>query len=166
MTLISKMTGGITLSAIAVLVMGAFMAATVSAQIPLPHTVYGGGLEDGQVIEVFVDGESLGTVEVGEQGFPGEWAFEIQPDGIEEGAVVTFTIDGDAAAESAEFEFGAVSEVTLTVADGTTDPAPDPADTGNAGLMGSAGTSMALVLALGVFAAALVAGGRTAVRRS
>lgn len=37
---------------------------------------------------------------------------------------------------------------------------------GRAGLLGSTGTSMALVLALGVFAAAMVAGGRTATRRS
>ena len=39
-------------------------------------------------------------------------------------------------------------------------------ESGNAGLLGSTGTSMALVLALGVFAAAMVAGGRTATRRS
>lgn len=41
-----------------------------------------------------------------------------------------------------------------------------PRETGNAGLLGSTGTSVALVLALGVFAAAMVAGGRTATRRS
>ena len=39
-------------------------------------------------------------------------------------------------------------------------------DAGTGGLLGSTGTSMALVLALGVFAAAMVAGGRTATRRN
>jgi hypothetical protein len=169
MTLISKMTGGITLSAIAVLVMGAFMAATVSAQFPLPMIVTGGGLDDGDVVEVIVDGVVLGETEVGAvEGFPGEWVFEILADDYEVGSVITFTVNGEAAAESVEVtETGQVIEVTLTPADDVDEPAaPDPADTGNAGLMGSAGTSMALVLALGVFAAALVAGGRTAVRRS
>ena len=44
--------------------------------------------------------------------------------------------------------------------------APAPAKTGNAGLIGSTGTSMALVLVLGVFALTLVAGARTATRKS
>lgn len=39
-----------------------------------------------------------------------------------------------------------------------------PAQTGNAGLLGTTGTSIALVLVLGVFAATMVAGARTATR--
>ncbi len=42
--------------------------------------------------------------------------------------------------------------------------APAPAKTGDAGLLGTSGTSMALVLMLGIAAAALVAGARTATR--
>ena len=52
----------------------------------------------------------------------------------------------------------------LTVAAGGTTPAP--AATGNAGLFGTTGTSMALIVVLGVFAATMVAGARTATRRN
>ena len=60
-----------------------------------------------------------------------------------------------------------VARRALTVAAGGAAPAaPAPAKTGNAGLLGSTGTSMALVLVLGVFALTLVAGARTATRKS
>ena len=58
--------------------------------------------------------------------------------------------------------------LALTAAAGGAAPAPAPAPgkTGNAGLVGSTGTSMALILVLGTFALTLVAGARLATRRS
>lgn len=43
-------------------------------------------------------------------------------------------------------------------------PAPKPPQAGDAGLLGSTGTSMVLVLMMGIAAAALVAGAATATR--
>ena len=64
-------------------------------------------------------------------------------------------------------QFPAPPGLALTVAaGGAAAPAtpPAPAKTGNAGLFGTTGTSMALVVVLGVFAATMVAGARTATR--
>lgn len=159
MTLIRKMAGAGTLFAIAALVMGVFMAQTASAQPANPMAVYGitgqGDVAAGDVIEVYVDGTAVGTATAA----AGEgWILEIQ-NGTD-GAAVTFTINGVAAAETVNYAGFQSVEVTLTEAAA----APAPAPTGNAGLMGSTGTSMALILALGAFAAAMVAGARTATR--
>ncbi|MDA0270383.1 MAG: hypothetical protein O2798_09245 [Chloroflexi bacterium] len=160
MTLIRKMAGAGTLFAIAALVMGVFMAQTASAQPANPMAVYGitgqGDVAADDVIEVFVGGTSVGTA----NAVAGEgWILEIQ-NGTD-GSAVTFTINGVAAAETVNYAGFQSVEVTLTEAAA---PAPTPAPTGNAGLMGTTGTSMALILALGAFAAAMVAGARTATR--
>jgi hypothetical protein len=102
MTLIRKMAGAGSLLAIAVLVMGVFMAQTASAQPTNPMGVYGltgtGDVVAGDVIEVFVGGVSAGTSTAVE----GEgWIVEIQ-DGST-GAVVSFTINGNAANETLEY---------------------------------------------------------------
>lgn len=161
MTLIRKMAGAGSLLAIAVLVMGVFMAQTASAQPTNPMGVYGltgtGDVVAGDVIEVFVGGESVGTSTAVE----GEgWIVEIQ-DGST-GAVVSFTINGEATNETLEYAGFSTQEVVLTKVVGGGAPAPAP--TGNGGFAGTTGTSMALVLALGAFAAAMVAGARTATR--
>jgi hypothetical protein len=161
MTLIRKMAGAASLFAVAALMMAAFAVNTASAQPASPMTVYGltgqGDVAAGDVINAYIDGEMVGTATADAEG----WSIAIQ-DGAA-GATVTFSINGNAAAETVTYEAFGFAEVALT--EGEAAPAPAPAPTGNAGMMGSTGTSMALVLALGVFAAALVAGGRTATRR-
>lgn len=161
MTLIRKMAGALSLSAIAALMLATVFAASASAQAANPMQVYGvtgnGDVVEGTVVEAWIDGATVGTATATADG----WVIDIQ-DGTND-AVVSFTIDGGDAAETVAYQGFAQVEVTLTAGAGET---PAPAETGNAGLLGSTGTSMALVLALGVFAAAMVAGGRTATRRS
>lgn len=160
MTLIRKMAGAASFFAVAALVLGTFMAQGVSAQAPNPMSVFGltggGDVVEGSVIEASIDGESVGTATAGADG----WAIDIQSGS--DGATVTFTIDGEAAAETVTYAGFQQVEVTLTLGEGGGTPGPAP--TGNAGLIGTTGTSMALVLALGAFAAAMVAGARTATR--
>ena len=165
MTLIRKMAGALSLSAIAALMLATVFAATANAQPANPMQVFGvtgnGDVVEGSVIEAMINGESVGTATASADG----WVIDIQ-NGTN-GDEVSFTIDGEAAAETVSYEGFASAEVTLTAGGGAGGgDTPTPAETGNAGLLGSAGTSMALVLALGVFAAAMVAGGRTATRRS
>jgi len=165
MTLIRKMAGALSLSAIAALMLASVFATSASAQPANPMQVFGvtgnGDVAAGSVVVASIDGASVGTATATADG----WVIDIQ-NGTD-GDSVTFTIDGEDAAETVTYAgFGSV-EVTLTA--GAAAPGgetPGPAETGNAGLLGSTGTSMALVLALGVFAAAMVAGGRTATRRS
>ena len=162
MTLIRKMAGALGITAIAALM----LASVAAAQPANPMQVFGvtgeGDVVEGSVIEASIDGESAGTATATADG----WVIDIQ-NGTN-GDEVSFTIDGEAAAETVEFEGFASTEVTLTAGEGAGggEETPGPAETGNAGLLGTTGTSMALVLALGVFAAAMVAGGRTATRRS
>ena len=163
MTLIRKMAGALSLGAIAALM----LASIASAQPANPMQVFGvtgeGDIVEGSVVEASIDGESVGTATATADG----WVIDIQ-NGTD-GDTVSFTIDGEAAAETVTYAGFASSEVSLTAgtgAGGGGTATPGPAETGNAGLLGSTGTSMALVLALGVFAAAMVAGGRTATRRS
>ena len=167
---LKKFAGLGTALAVAALLWGS-VAASVSAQTP-PYSAYGTGATAGDEIAAWIDGVVCGETTVDAAG---EWVIFVEAGGdcgAADGDTIMFSVNGEVAEETATWSAGGVPDdvaagIMLTIADaGTTDPAPDPADTGNAGLMGSAGTSMALVLALGVFAAALVAGGRTAVRRS
>ncbi|MCA9848703.1 MAG: hypothetical protein KC461_07080 [Dehalococcoidia bacterium] len=166
MTLIRKMAGALSLSAIAALMLATVFAATANAQPANPMQVFGvtgnGDVVEGSVIEAMINGESVGTATATADG----WVIDIQ-NGTN-GDEVSFTIDGESAAETVSYEGFASTEVSLTAggAGAGGGETPAPAETGNAGLLGSTGTSMALVLALGVFAAAMVAGGRTATRRS
>ena len=163
MTLIRKMAGALSLSAIAALMLASVFATSASAQLPTAMQVYGitgnGDVVEGTDVEAFIGGVSVGTATATAEG----WEITIQEGS--DGDVVSFTLDGAAAAETVVFVPVSQAEVTLTLGDGAGET-PAPAETGNAGLLGSTGTSMALVLALGVFAAAMVAGGRTATRRS
>ena len=109
---------------------------------------------------------SVGTATVDASG---NWSIDIQAGGtanVANGDKVTFTLDGKAANESVTFQAGqfpAPPGIKLTAAPAGA-AAPAPAKTGNAGLFGTTGTSMALVMVLGVFAATMVAGARTATR--
>lgn len=171
MALIRKMAALGTAMAVAAVLFGAF-AASANAQTP-PFTAYGTGLTPGDVVTASIDGNACGEATVDADG---NWLIYVEAGGDcapVAGDVINFAINGEAANETATYSAGGApadvaNGISLTVADGGDGgtPAPEPSDTGNAGLLGSTGTSMALVLALGVFAAAMVAGGRTATRRN
>lgn len=169
MALIRKLAGLGTAFAVAAVLFGA-TSASANAQTP-PFTAYGTGLTAGAVVGAWIGDTACGEATVDADG---NWLIYVEAAGDcapVDGDEISFTVDGAAAAETAVYSAGGApadvaNGISLTVADGTATPAPEPADTGNGGLLGSTGTSMALVLALGVFAAAMVAGGRTATRRS
>ncbi len=148
----------------ALMLMSAIAVTTASAQAALPYKAYGSGLKAGQVVEAFNKTVSVGKATVDANG---NWSLDIQPTAAANGDVISFKIDTLAAGQTVVFQSGqfpAPPGIALTAGAA---PAPAPAKTGNAGLLGSTGTSSAmLVLVLGVFAATLVAGARTATRKS
>jgi len=150
----------------ALMLMSTVALSTASAQAALPYKAYGSGLTTAKSVEAFKGTTSVGKSDV----TAGNWSIDIQPGGaanVANGDKITFTIDGKAATQSVTFQggqFPAPPGLALTVAAGGTTPAP--AATGNAGLFGTTGTSMALIVVLGVFAATMVAGARTATRRN
>ena len=157
-------------------VMFAPLAATASAQTGLPYLVYGTGLETGQTVTAIVDGQVCGTSDV--EATQGGWFIEITPDCASQGDVINFEIDGEAAtpdrqiiADFNDADLQVDQPITLQAGGATPTPTatptatPAPGQTGNAGLSGSTGTSLMLILALGVFASAVVAGGRSVTRR-
>ena len=155
---------GVAFAAAAVL-FSAF-AVSASAQTP-PYTAYGIGQKAAAKITANVAGKSCGagaTVDAA-----GNWKITIATTDAcapKDGDTISFAIDGAAAKETVKFSSGgapadAAKGIALT-ADGKA--APTPAKTGDAGLLGTSGTSMALVLMMGIAAAALVAGARTATR--
>lgn len=157
---------GIAFAAAAVL-FSAF-AASASAQTP-PYTAYGIGQKAGAKIAANIAGKACGgdaTVDAA-----GNWKITIGTDAAcapKEGDTVSFSIDGVAATPTVKWTAGgapadAAKGIALVAGAGAA-PAPAPAKTGDAGLLGSTGTSMALVLMMGIAAAALVAGARTATR--
>ena len=176
MTLIRKKAGLGLMLAVAGLMLSAYLASSAFAQTP-PFTAYGTtGLDEGQVVEVFVGDASCGTDTVNAAGEWGPIYAGADECPATEGDEITFTVDGAAAVAAeapvtfvaggapADPAVGIVLDVGEPVDD---DDAPAPAPTGNAGLVGGAGsTSMALVMLLGVLGAALVAGARVATRRS
>ena len=154
--------------AAAVVLFSAF-AASASAQAP-GYTAYGvgGAALAGQTVGANIGGKSCGEVKADAQG---NWGpLTIASDNAcapKDGDTIAFTVGGKAATETVKWSAGgapadAAKGITLTV-DAT---APAPAKTGNAGLLGTSGTSMVLVALLGVAAAAMVAGARTATRES
>lgn len=167
MTFTRKLAGlGIALAAAAV--MFSAFAVSASAQTP-PYTAYGIGQKAGAKIAANIAGKSCGAaVTVDAQG---QWKITIGTDAAcapKEGDVISFTIDGVAAIPTVKWTAGgapadAAKGIALVAGAGAP-AAPAPAKTGDAGLLGASGTSMALVLMMGIAAAALVAGARTATR--
>lgn len=158
------MSMGVAFAAAAVL-FSAF-AVSASAQTP-PYTAYGIGQKAAAKITANVAGKSCGagtTVDA-----TGNWKITIATTDAcapKDGDVISFAIDGAAAKETVKFSAGgapadAAKGIALTAG---APAAPAPAKTGDAGLLGTSGTSMALVLMMGIAAAALVAGARTATR--
>ena len=168
MTIVRKF-AAISVAAVAALMLMSFVASTASAQAALPFKAFGSGLKAGQVVEAFKGTTAVGkaTVDAG-----GNWQIDIQPGAANNGDVISFRIDGAAATQTVTFQSGQFTPppglaLTRAPASGTTAPpkAPAPAKTGNAGLVGTTGASMVLVLVLGVAALTLVAGARTATRK-
>ena len=150
----------------ALMLMSTVALSTASAQAALPYKAYGSGLTAGAKIAALKGTASVGTATVDASG---NWSIDIAPGGaanVAAGDKITFTVDGKAANESVTFQAGqfpAPPGIKLTAAPAGA-AAPAPAKTGNAGLFGTTGTSMALVLVFGAFAAATVAGARVATR--
>ena len=164
MTLIRKFAMVGIAAVAALMLMSAIAVTTAQAQAALPYKAYGSGLKAGQVVEAFNKTVSVGKATVDANG---NWSIDIQPTAAANGDVISFKIDTLAAGQTVVFQSGqfpAPPGIALTLAAAA---APAPAKTGNAGLLGSTGSSSAmLVLVLGVFAATLVAGARTATRKS
>jgi len=164
MTLTRKLAGiGIAFAAAAVL-FSAF-AVSASAQTP-PYTAYGVGQKAGAKIAANIGGKACGgdaTVDAS-----GNWKLVIGTDAAcapKGGDTVAFSIDGAAATQTVKWTAGgAPADAAKGIALTAGGAAPAPAKTGDAGLLGTSGTSMALVLMMGIAAAALVAGARTATR--
>jgi len=169
MTFSRKLAGlGIAFAAAAVL-FSAF-AASASAQTP-PYTAYGVGLKAGATITANIAGKSCGAGVKADA--TGNWKLTIATTDAcapKEGDTVSFAIDGAAATQTVKWTAGgapadAAKGIALAAAPAPAKAAaPAPAKTGDAGLLGTSGTSMALVLMMGIAAAALVAGARTATR--
>ena len=166
MTMIRKfaMVGAAAVAAL--MLMSTVALSTASAQAALPYKAYGSGLTTVKLVEALKGTAVVGKADVA----AGNWSIDIQPGGtanVANGDKITFRIDGKEAAQSVTFQggqFPAPPGLALTAGTGGTTPAP--AKTGNAGLFGTTGTSMALIVVLGVFAATMVVGARTATRRN
>ncbi|MFA7249339.1 MAG: hypothetical protein WC273_06850 [Dehalococcoidia bacterium] len=149
----------------ALMLMSTVALSTASAQAALPYKAYGSGLKAGQVVEAL---KGTAVVAKATVDASGNWSMDIQSGGtanVANGDKITFNLDGKATAQSVTFQggqFPAPPGLALTLAPAGTTP-PAPAKTGNAGL-GSTGTSMALVVLMGVFAATMVVGARAATR--
>ncbi len=166
MAFMKKAMGIGTAFAVAAVLFASF-AASASAQTP-PFTAYGTGLTAGSVVTAWIGDTACGEATVDADG---NWLIYVQAGGDcapVDGDTISFQVDGAAQNETATYSAGGApadvaTGITLTAAAGGGE-APTPAPTGNGGLVGTTGTSMALVLALGAFAAAMVAGARTATR--
>jgi hypothetical protein len=167
--------------------------ATVNAQddgTTLTYGAHGSGLADGDEVVAFVDLTECGSTSADSDG---TWAIII-PDADdcdpEDGGVITFTLNGELANETAVFVAGndvaddgydLVEGIVLTVdGDGATATAtpsatstpppaatstpPPAASTGNAGLTSVSSAGGAVLLLLGLLAAALALGARIATR--
>ena len=145
---------------------------TAHAQGPDTASYYGTGLSEGDTVAASIDGTECSSTTANAAG---EWVLQVgQGDcSPEDGDTVDFSVNGDAAEQTASWSAGDLAEVTLTVAampsddNGDAMPGDDVAmpDTGNAGLVTSSAGSSLLALALGILAVAGIAGARVATRR-
>ena len=143
------------------------------AQGPNVASYYGTGLSEGDAVAASIGGTECASTTANAAG---EWVLQVGPDGDcspEADDTVNFSLNGDAAEQTATWSAGDLAEVSLTVAAMPSDDAmpgddgamPSEPDTGNAGLVQSAGGSSLLALALGILAVAGLAGARVATRR-
>lgn len=174
MSLIRKVAALGTTMVVAAVLLGAFTA-SANAQAS-PFSAYGRGLTPGDTVSASIGGQACGEMTADADG---EWLLQIEETADcapTEGAQISFTLNGEDTHVTATYAPGGApadvaNGIDLTQAAGggagESDAAtPAPADTGNAGLLSSTSVAVALVLTLGLFAAALVVTGRMATRRS
>lgn len=163
--------GSVAAMAAVLLSVGLFGGSVANAQTA-PAVFWGGGLTEGDTVEIMAGETSCGTATVDAEG---GWSIQIDPDtdcGVA-GTELSFYVNGAAANETATWAPAAspadeavpgdgINGMTLTIAEGGE---VTPPDTGNAGLIGG-GSSAWLAMALGVIALGAVAGVRTATGRS
>ena len=159
--------------AVAVALFGSF-ATTASAQSP-PFSAYGTGATDGDTIAVLAGTTECATATATATGTwgPIQLGEAVGDCVFAAGDTISFCLNGTVADQS---ELWAAGGAPAAVATGTVltvaavvvveEPvaAPVPADTGNAGLAQSTGTSSIATLLLAAFAVVVVAGGRVASR--
>lgn len=160
----------------ALVLMSVVSQSTASAQAALPYQAYGSGVAAGASVQAW-----KGTTVVGSAtaDATGNWIIQIPGGSALPNDTINFTVNGVAQCQTVTFQNGGFTPppgLTLTACPTTppvvtaTPPAatatvPAPAKTGNAGLVGSSTGSVAMVLMLGVFAAALAAGARVATNK-
>ena len=198
------------LTAALAVALGLLVASAASVHAQGPYTAYGVGLAAGDTVVASVGGAECASTTADADG---NWILEIESSamcGPSDGATINFSLNGEAAEETATWTAGgtpatagyeADTGITLTVMamdPGTGDgdgadtgmgdgdgadtgmgdgdgadtgmgdgaaAAPGPSDTGQAGLVTSGtGTSLALLLLLGVLTASLAAGARVVTR--
>ncbi len=149
---------------------------TAHAQGPDTAQYWGTGLDAGDTVAASIDGTECSSTTANADG---QWTLKVGPGDCspEDADTVSFSINGDAAEETAMWSGGDVSEVSLTVAampgDGDDNGEAMPGDgdgvgmpdTGNAGLVTGSSSSALAALALGFLAVAGIAGARVATRR-
>ena len=177
------------LTAALAVALGLLVASAASVHAQGPYTAYGVGLAAGDTVVASVGGAECASTTADADG----WILAIESSAMcspSDGDTINFSLNGEAAEETATWTAGgtpatagydAETGITLTVMamdTGTGDgdgadtgmgdgdgAAPGPSDTGHAGLVTSGtGTSLALLLLLGVLTASLAAGARVATR--
>ena len=169
------------LSAVLVVTVALFgsLATTASAQTSPPFSAYGTGATDGDTIAVLAGTTECATATATATGTwgPVQLNATVGDCSFAAGDTISFSLNGTVAEQTETWAVGgAPADVTtgtvltvaavVVVAEPVAEPvaAPAPADTGNAGLAQSTGTSSIATLLLAAFAVVVVAGGRVASR--
>jgi hypothetical protein len=142
------------------------------AQGPDSAQYYGIGLSEGDTVAASIDGTECASTTANAAG---DWVLQVGPGDCspEDGNTVNFSLNGELAEQTETWSAGGTPSdpagVTLTVSampePEPTPDAPEPGETGNAGLVSGATGSSLLVLALGILAVAGIAGARVSTRR-
>jgi hypothetical protein len=131
--------------ALGVAVLWLAAAGVMTAGAQSPFTAYGTGLTPGDVVEAFIGGESCGTATADAEG---NWILRIDATaacGPSEGDVIEFSRNSIPAGDTATWTAGGTpatsgydADVGITLMTATSGPsgdgAPQPADTGHAGV--------------------------------
>ncbi len=107
------------------------LAPATHAQRPAPALLWGPAASSATVIVAFVDGAACETANVGPDDGGFRWFVQIDQGecGARAGSVVSFTVDGREASETAVWESGPTTRLELTVPDEARDPAVEPPPT-------------------------------------
>jgi len=155
--------------ALVALILGPALFGATSAHAQNPPATYYGVASSGDSISAVIGGSACDTVTADANG---EWVIVVPESGCDgnavSGAAVSFTLNGDTAAQTETWEAGGapadlVNGISLTAVAAAADSGVTPPDTGNAGFAVDGGSAAPwLALSLGLFALAGVAGVRMA----